>query len=369
MAELRSAFWQSSNGGPYQRLSETRIVGTAPNRDALDAAAGTIVEPPAFGIAQIDDAIVCGEGIICKKTQDGIFAVSETLLNAVTERSILPLRRGRDNALVVEENVHRRSLPKGDTYAFLRQVSDNNYGHWLIEGLPKVAILAEHVDIRSLKFIVTRHMATRQSAPMRRIYLDSLAAFGIESHQIVPMGREAVEVERLLYPLPLTVHPWVKAPRTIEILENLRARIAVGPRGPKRIFASRALARKRRLRNEAEILRILRDFDVSVIYPEQHSFADQVRLFADAELVIGNCGANLTDAVFAPRGVRIFALASEAMRDDFFWDLANLKSGKYFALHGKGTDPSPDMNSDFDINPSEFRYMLEDACRTARGAR
>lgn len=234
MAELRSAFWQSSNGGPYQRLSETRIVGTAPNRDALDAAAGTIVEPPAFGIAQIDDAIVCGEGIICKKTQDGIFAVSETLLNAVTERSILPLRRGRDNALVVEENVHRRSLPKGDTYAFLRQVSDNNYGHWLIEGLPKVAILAEHVDIRSLKFIVTRHMATRQSAPMRRIYLDSLAAFGIESHQIVPMGREAVEVERLLYPLPLTVHPWVKAPRTIEILENLRARIAVGPRGPKK---------------------------------------------------------------------------------------------------------------------------------------
>ncbi len=363
-AELCSAFFQSDNGGSYRRSAATRIVGPTPSRAAVDAAADTIVEPPAFGIAQIDDAIVCGEGIICKKTTDGFFAVSETLVNAVTERSILPLRRSRDNALFVDENVRRRSLPGGYTYAFLRQVSDNNYGHWLIEGLPKVAILAEHFDIRSLKFIVTRHVATRQSAPMRKIYLDSLAAFGVESHQIVPMAREAVEVERLVYPLPLSVHPWVKAPRSIEILESLRDGIAIRRRGPKRIYVSRALARKRHLRNEAEILPILRDFDVSVIYPERHSFFNQVRLFADAELVIGNCGANLANAVFAPRGVKIFALASEAMRDDFFWDLADLKSGSYFSLHGKATDPNPDMDSDFNIDPDGFRCMLEDACRT-----
>ncbi len=331
--------------------------------------AATIVEPPPFGIAEIDNAIVCGEGIICKKTRDGFCAVSETLINAVTRRSILPMQRGEDGALYIGENVCRRRLSAAHTYAFLRQVSDNNYGHWLIEGLPKVAILSEHFDIRELKFIVTRHMATRQSAPMRKIYLDSLAAFGIEPRQIVPMAREAVEIERLLYPLPLTVHPSVKAPRIIEILESLRDRIAVGQRGPRRIFASRAFARKRRLRNEAEILRVLKDFEVTVIYPERHSFFDQVRLFADAELVVGNNGANLANAVFARRGVTVFAIASEAMRDDFFWDLANLKSGKYFSLHGKGTDPSPGMNSDFEIDPGQFRCMLEDACGSLGGKR
>lgn len=79
-----------------------------------------------------------------------------------------------------------------------------------------------------------------------------------------------------------------------------------------------ASARPRRLRNEAEILRVLKDFEVTVIYPERHSFLEQVRLFADAELVVGNNGANLAQAVFAPRGVTVFAIASEAMHDDFF---------------------------------------------------
>ncbi len=367
--ELCSSFWPSSSGGPYRRSSETRIVGAASNHDALDAAAHTIVEPPPFGVAEIDNAIVCGEGIICKKTPDGFFAVSETLTNAVTQRSILPLKRGENNALYADANAGRRKLSNAYTYAFLRQVSDNNYGHWLIECLPKVAILAEHFDLRSLKFIVTRHFRTRQSGPMRKIYFESLAAAGVAPQQIVEMTREAVEVERLLYPLPLTVHPWVKAPRIVQILENLRDTIAVGQRGPKRIYASRAFARKRRLRNEAEILRILRDFEVAVVHPERHSFLEQVRLFADAELVVGNSGANLSNAVFAPRGVTVFAIAPEAMRDDFFRDLVDLKSGRYFSLHGKGTGPSPDMNSDFDIDPDVFRAMLEDACRPLGGVR
>jgi capsular polysaccharide biosynthesis protein len=368
VAELWSSFRPSDNGGSYRRLQETRIVGSPWNCEQI-AAANSVVEPPPFGVAEIDNAIVCGEGIICRKTSDGIFAVSETLINATTARSILPLRKDQDKSLYVDASFCRRKLPPDTAYAFLRQVSDNNYGHWLVEGLPKVAILAEHFDISSLKFIVTRHLPTRQSAAMRKVYLDSLAAFGIEPKQIVPMAREAVQIERLLYPLPLAVHPWVKAPRVIQILEDLRDKIGAGRRGPKRIYASRAFARKRRLRNETEILRILKDFDVAVVYPERHSFVDQVRLFADAELLVGNNGANLANAVFAPRGVRIFAVASEAMRDDFFWDLAELKSGGYFSLHGKATDPNPDMNSDFRIDPVAFRSMLEEACGTTRGPR
>ncbi len=231
---------------------------------------------------------------------------------------------------------------------------DTNYGHWIIEGLPKVAILAEHFDLKSLKFIVTRRPGT-----MQKIYADSLAAFGIEPDQILPMARKAVEVERLLYPLPVAVDASVKAPRRIKILEGLRDKIAIAERGPRRIYVSRALARNRHLLNEAEILHILRDFDVSVIYPERHSFVEQVQMFADAELVIGNCGANLTNAVFSPRGVKVFAITSEAMNDEFFWDLANLKSGKYFCLHGKAACPSPDANSDFFVDPREFRVLLE----------
>jgi hypothetical protein len=360
VAELWSAFLPSDNGGAYDRTSETLIIGPPCVRDPIDNAPKAMIAPPPFGVACIDDAIVCGEGIIWKKTSSGADAAAETLINAVTPRSILPLTRSAEGLLHVDETICLRRLSTKHTYAFLRQISDNNYGHWITEGLPKVAVLADHFDIKSLKFIVTRHFATRQSGPMRKIYLDSLAMLGIERHQIVPLTRAAVEVEHLLYPLPLTVHPWVKAPRSIQILEGLRDKIAIGQKGPRRIYVSRAGARKRRLLNEAEIVQVLRDFEVAVIYPERHSFIEQVRLFADAELIIGNYGANLTNLVFAPRGVKIFALTSETISDDFFWDLANLKSGKYFSLHGKAACASPDMNSDFFIDVREFRALLEE---------
>jgi hypothetical protein len=359
VAELQSSFRPSDNGGSYQRSSETLILGSAADRDQIGKAAGLMVEPPPFGVAEIDHAIIGGEGIIWKKTSRGVFAVSETLIGAVTKRSILPLQRSADNDLYVDANICRRKLPPRYTYAFVRQVQDNNYGHWLVEGLPKIDVLAEHFDLKSLKFIVTRHFRTRQSGPMRKIYFESLAASGVAPEQIVEVTREAIEVERLLYPLPLTVHPWVKAPRAIRFLEKLRDKIAAGSQGPRRIYVSRAHAPKRHLLNEAEILRVLKDFDVTIVHPERHGFADQVRLFASAELVIGNYGANLTNAVFAPRGVTIFAVTTEFMNDDFFWDLANLKSGRYFSLHGKAADPNPTASSDFVIDPGEFRVLLE----------
>ena len=137
------------------------------------------------------------------------------------------------------------------------------------------------------------------------------------------------------------MHPWVKAPRIIQFLEKLRDRIAVGTQGPKRIYVSRAHAPKRHLLNEAEILPVLQDFDVAVVHPERHTFADQVRLFANAELVIGNYGANLTNAVFAPRGVTMFAVTSEFMNDDFFWDLAESEIRQIFFPSRQSSRPEP----------------------------
>lgn len=360
VAQLASRVLPSPNGGPYQRANERLIVGADWICASIETAAQAIVEPPPCGIAVIEDATVCGEGIVCKKTPQGIFAAAESLALAATPRSILPLRRSADGSLSVDGRFGRNRLPEGPTYAFLRQVSDNNYGHWLIESLPKIGILADHFDLARLTFIITRHRVTRKAYPMRKIYYDTLAGFGIAPEQIVESDREAISVPRLLYPLPMTQHPWVKAPRAIAILEALRDRLAPAAHGPRRLYVSRAHAPKRHLVNEAEIVAILKDHDVTVVYPERLSFVEQVRLFANAELVMGNYGANLTNAVFAPRGVTLFAITAPGMSDDFFWDLANLKGGRYFSLHGEPAGADAGMNANFRIDPAQFLQILEE---------
>ncbi|HKH81030.1 MAG TPA: hypothetical protein VKA03_05360 [Methylovirgula sp.] len=86
IAELSSSFRQSDNGGSYERLGETLIIGPAWTRDLINDAP-KLVEPPPFGVMHIDNGIVCGEGIIWKKTSHGLYAVSETLTNARSPES------------------------------------------------------------------------------------------------------------------------------------------------------------------------------------------------------------------------------------------------------------------------------------------
>lgn len=360
VAELASSIRVSDNGGSYDRLGETIILNSDWARNQLASEKTTGIEPPPFGVATIDNAIVCGEGVILKMMSGVPCAATETLHKDSSPRSVLPLTRDASGVLQMPTDLKPRRLDRDQVYVYLRQLTDNNYGHWITEGLPKVAIVADHFDIARLKFIVSRHLLLRPSWPMRKIYIDSLASLGVARHQIVSMSREATEVEKLLFPLPMSRNnPLEKAPRTIEILEGIRDRLAARSDGPRRLYVSRAKAPTRRLLNEAKILEILRAFDVTTVYPERLSFAEQVRLFAQAELVIGNCGANLTNAVFSPRGVKIFALTTELMKDDFFWDLANLKAGKYFSLHGNAVVSNPNMRSDFEIDPVQFRDFLE----------
>jgi capsular polysaccharide biosynthesis protein len=82
--------------------------------------------------------------------------------------------------------------------------------------------------------------------------------------------------------------------------------------------------------------------------------------FSDATCVVGNLGAGLTNIAFAPQGVKLLALATEFMHDDFYWDLMAHKQGPYFCLHGKATKPEMGMYSDFEIDIAKFVGLLDE---------
>ena len=110
---------------------------------------------------------------------------------------------------------------------------------------------------------------------------------------------------------------------------------------------------------KSAVIDALRPLGFVVVDPGRLSFAEQIRLFAGAERIVGNCGAGLTNLVFAPRGVRVFALTSPFMQDDFFWDLTELKQGRFYSLHGASPDPARRPKSDFSIDIVAFKEMLD----------
>ncbi|MBL7309171.1 glycosyltransferase family 61 protein, partial [Escherichia coli] len=86
------------------------------------------------------------------------------------------------------------------------------------------------------------------------------------------------------------------------------------------------------------------------IIPEEMTLYQQIAAFANAKVVVGNLGGSFSNIVFSPNKLSVVALTTEFMHDDFFFDITSNKKGYYTSIHGKATDPTAGMQSDFTID-------------------
>jgi capsular polysaccharide biosynthesis protein len=335
---------------PYLRRRPRVEKASAGFYDDIEYLCTVPTAPPPGGMATLEGCYAVAGAVLVTGAGE---IIEESLANSEDVQQFYPFLRLKDGGLTIRFRplTPIRYLP-GD-HIFLRQFWDGNYGHWLVDLLPRIAIAAQFCDLSKCKIVVTG-----KTGGMSRVYRDSLALFGVKPEQIVGLRREPVLFERLRYPLPVSRHPWVKSPRAIEVLESLPAKLGAKGDGPKRLYVSRNDDKNRHLSNEEEILGILRPLGFVCVDPGKLSFADQVRTFAGAELIVGNCGAGLTNLVFSARGVRVFALTTPFMQDDFFWDLTSQKQGSFFSLHGEASDSARGLKSDFSVDIAAFKAML-----------
>jgi hypothetical protein len=119
----------------------------------------------------------------------------------------------------------------------------------------------------------------------------------------------------------------------------------------KRLYVSRADATDRRIRNEGALIEVLDDYGFERIVPGEKSFAEQVRLFSEAEIVLGPHGAGLTNIVFATETVLIELFGS--YRNACFFVLAKGMNHDYACVTCR-----PD-GEDLIINPNDIDTIID----------
>ena len=120
----------------------------------------------------------------------------------------------------------------------------------------------------------------------------------------------------------------------------------------RRLYVSRADAQDRRVRNEDELLAALEDYGFERIVPGEHSFAEQVRRFSDAEVILGPHGAGLTNTIFAPETTLVELFGS--YRNACFFVLARGVG------HGYASVTCRPAGSDLVANVSEIEDFVRD---------
>lgn len=181
---------------------------------------------------------------------------------------------------------------------------NNNYCMWLSECLARLEGLEDY-ERR------TGHRVTVIIPPdPPRYQIESLQLMGYGRERCLEWNGSRLDVGALIvsssrrelrgdyyHRVSLAGLRWVRQRVLAALPPAARDATAFSPR----VFISRRKALARRIANEDEVLRVLAPLGFAAYALEGMSFADQVRLFAQAEFIVAPHGAGLMNLAFAGR--------------------------------------------------------------------
>jgi capsular polysaccharide biosynthesis protein len=215
-----------------------------------------------------------------------------------------------------------------------------NYYHWLVDALPRLAVLRA-VGLPELPIVTPARCTSFQDG--------SLRSLGVTDRRL-PFSGSRMFFDTLVWPSGLDPIGF-PSPRTAAWLRHAFLD-DLAPSSPQtRLYVRRS---SRTLGNEPEVSKVLDRFGLEVVQPETLPFAEQVRLFSQAELVVGCHGAGMANSVFARPGARILELFQPGYINLSIYRLARSAGMRYGYLVGRAAGPrrrGKDRNIVVDTEP------------------
>ncbi len=244
---------------------------------------------------------------------------------------------------------------KPGTYATICIGNPSNYCHWIRDCLTRLWVL-DACDATDFHLIVPK-----DSAPFQRQTLEML---GYGEDRLAPFGREHWQVEHLLVP-SLTNRYRNACPAACQWLRK-RFRDAIGrPKASKRLYVSRALAGKRRVSNEVELMPILETHGFSQVQAETLTAREQAETFAQAEIIVAPHGAGLANMIFMEEDTLVVELNRYSRMKSSFYSMASALGIRYACITDAPQNPEDENDRQTgDIDFSIPADRLSSALRT-----
>lgn len=245
---------------------------------------------------------------------------------------------------------------------FVGSAGSSNYGHWLVDDLPRLKGIFPlmRASSRPVRILIHSYNAT-----IDRIRMESIQALlGPAIHIDLLDPEIPYHFSELYYPTPVSQHPVQKSPvaldyaarRTIShVLDDGTERDS-----PTLLFIDRSTRYGRSLSNRDDIRTLVERRGFTAVDPETMSFVDQVRTFAGAQVVIGQMGAAMTNTLFCRPATTLVYLAPGGWIEPFYLDLSVVRGQYYRVLFGDVADPTvPPHLSDFRIDPGMLEQVID----------
>lgn len=181
------------------------------------------------------------------------------------------------------------------TVLSLNTYSTNNYFHFLIDAVGQLHWRDRLSAVADMRMVISGyHPEAAKALP----YISAvLTRVGVSDAMQVSFDGTLMLCRHVVFPARDTGANPAK-------VRELRRRVGLSDkgRGSRRLYITRPGAGRRRLVNDAAIAARLAKRGFECIDPGTLPFAQQIDLFAEAQVIVGPHGAALTNAIFMPRG-------------------------------------------------------------------
>lgn len=223
-----------------------------------------------------------------------------------------------------------------------------NWSHGVLDWASKLAVLDGFPELGHLPVLVAPNLP----GSIR----DLFGLLGLAPGRMRPLPAGVpVRVPRLWVPSLTHSYQFTSPTHTAFLRRRLAPLIAEGMARPRRrLFLSRRQAGYRALVNEAEVLAALAPLGVEAVIPEDYTMAEQIILFASAEVVVGPIGGGSAAIAFAPPGAAYVELVHRRIALPQYGLLTALLGQRYRQIVGpmRGNRGPSEFDYDFAVDPA-----------------
>ncbi|MCP4473927.1 MAG: glycosyltransferase family 61 protein [Gammaproteobacteria bacterium] len=213
-----------------------------------------------------------------------------------------------------------------------------NYSHWLTEVLSRVAVFCSNVQFSNIPIIV--------NDGLHKNIMESLRVMAGADRKIITLSsNEGLRVKKLYLTSVAGYIPYQRRSNGVSghshgmfnsnafalLLKQVNHALVgkfPGQVWPKKVLLRRN-SRGRAVTNMAEIEKALLARGYTIVEPEKLTFLQQVKLFSQAEVIVGSSGAALANILFASKNVKIFILIGKYANTCYwYWQNIACASGK-----------------------------------------
>jgi capsular polysaccharide biosynthesis protein len=244
--------------------------------------------------------------------------------------------------------------------AALNTLQFANFHHWLLDCIPKFGLIKKAgIDFSSIDYFILPR-------PFFQWHREVLEYLNIPLNKIISSTDKLhIRADNLI--APSFSEPSRQPHRynyTIEglmfVRDLLLSRSAPSCQYPERIIISRERTKCRRLIDGNQIASRLELYGFKKVFLEDHTLAEQARIFNSAKTIIMPTGGGLANLAFCQPGTKVIELFSPFYLPTFSLPLTNSLELDYIALVGESREKKAkhsDLGASYDIKVSLERIL------------